>query len=172
MIDLDAERATRAARREGENPNGIPVRFAGEDYLLPAEVPASVIDPLFDGQIDITELVRVLVSTSSEQGGFDTALVALARRPDLPASVLVAVRATLQGLFGLAQWDRFWAAGPSFPDLIALIRNLAQSYGVSLGESSGSGGPSPSDGPTSSTISSSTTDSTPDGSGALVTIPI
>ncbi len=173
MIDLDAKRAARAAKREGAHPDGLPVRFGGQDYLLPTELPVSVLDPLFDGEFDLTEVLRLLVplTTGTEDAGLAGVLDSLGRRPDLPASVISAVRLTLASLFGPEQWERFWSAGPSFQDMVELVGSLAGEYGVSLGESPGSDGPSPTDGPTSKPISGDTATLTPDGSGVLVPTP-
>lgn len=173
MIDLDAKRAARAAKREGAHPEGLPVRFKEQDYLLPTELPVAILDPLFDGEFDLTEVLRLLVplTVGTEEAGLAGVLDSLARRPDLPAAVLAAVRMTLAALFGPDQWERFWSAGPSFPDMIELVGGLVGEYGVSLGESPGSDGPSTTDGATSSQISGSTATLTPDASGVLVATP-
>jgi hypothetical protein len=177
-LNLDQKRAerarSRAARREGENPTGVSVLFDGKDYLLPVELPAAVLDPLVDGDLDLAGLIKVAYDASRDQSRpaesrdemqsliWET----LAAKPDLPVSVIRAIRDSLALLFGADQWASFQASEPSLADMGALVVGLVSEYGVGLGEALRSGNSSKTDGTTSNPTSSVTAAvSTLDGSG-------
>lgn len=177
-LDLDAKRAerarSRAAKREGANPNGVDVTFDGKPYLLPAELPATVLDPLIDGDLDLVGLIKVAYDASrdaqrSQESRDDMESMvwsALAQHPDLPVSVVRAIRDSLALLFGADQWASFQASSPSLADIGALIVGLVREYGVGLGEALRSASSSGTDGTTSSPTSSDTAAvSTPAASG-------
>lgn len=177
-LDLDVKRAerarTRAARREGADPGGVPVRFDGKDYLLPAELPASVLDPLIEGDLDLVGLIKVAYDASRDQGREKDSRdrmesmvwETLAAHPDLPVSVVRAIRDSLALLFGPEQWVQFQSSNPSLADMSALIVGLVSEYGVGLGEALRSANSSATGGTTSSPTSSVTAAvSMPGGSG-------
>lgn len=177
-LDLDAKRAerarTRAARREGADPGGVPVKFDGKDYLLPAELPASVLDPLIEGDLDLVGLIKVAYDASRDQKREKDSRdrmesmvwETLASHPDLPVSVVRAIRDSLALLFGPEQWAQFQSSNPSLADMSALIVGLVSEYGVGLGEALRSANSSATGGTTSSPTSSGTAaGSTPEGSG-------
>ena len=177
-LDLDAKRAerarARAARREGANPNGVDVTFDGKQYLLPAELPAAVLDPLIEGDLDLVGLIKVAYDASrdakrSQESRDDMESMvwqALAQHPDLPVSVVRAIRDSLELLFGTEQWAAFQASSPSLADMGALIVGLVGEYGVGLGEALRSASSSGTGGTTSSPTSSGTAEvSTPATSG-------
>lgn len=173
MINLDARRTQRAAKREAQYADGIPVTHAGRTYKLPAELPVAVLDPLLDGDVDLAGLVTVAVNAMRSTGGDQqeqiAALVAeaLMTHPDLPGNVLRGVRQVLANLFGPNQWAAFMGSNPapSLPDLAALIGGLVNAYGVGLGEAFGSADSSPSGGKTSSPTFNGSAVSTPVVSG-------
>lgn len=182
-IDLDAKRreraAKRAARREGAHPEGIPITFDGKSYMLPAEIPAEVLDPLLEGDLDLVGLIKVAYDASrdaqrsAESRDRMESMIweTLAAHPDLPVSVIRAVRDSLAVLFGAEQWQAFQASKPSLADIGALIVSLVSEYGVSLGEALRSSGSATNGGPTSSPTSAGSTESTPAGSGPVLVAP-
>lgn len=176
-LNLDEKRAeraaARAARREGADPNGVPVVFDRKDYLLPAELPATVLDPLIEGDLDLVGLIKVAYDASRDQRRTEESRdrmesmvwEALAAHPDLPVSVVRAIRDSLALLFGPEQWAQFQASGPSLPDMGALIVGLVREYGVGLGEALRSASSSATGGTTSSPTSAGSGISTPVTSG-------
>lgn len=164
-LDLDA------AIREHVNPDGLPVRFKGEVFTLPAEFPIDVLDPFLRGEFDFVGLVKAIVEagdevdpeTGQKQGIVAGVVDVLLERPTLPAEVVDAFHLALRGLFGSDQYDRFLALRPGNRSLPALVRGLARKYGVSLGEAFASPSSSDTAGATSSPNSPATTpDSTPE----------
>jgi hypothetical protein len=109
LVDLDA---ARAARREAKQ-EAPTVRFGGEDFLLPIELPFEVIEalgPLAEAQ-------------NAEDG----------------SAAADAVLSVVKGLLGDA-YESFRAHQPSTEDLGALIEGVLKEYGFAdTGESSGSG---------------------------------
>jgi hypothetical protein len=176
-LNLDAKRQerarARAARREGADPRGVPVTFDGREYLLPAEVPAQVLDPLLDGDLDLVGLIKVAYDASKDARATETdrdrmqevIWETLAAKPDLPVTVIRAIRDSLALLFGAEQWEAFQASQPSLPDMGALVVGLVSEYGVGLGEALRSGNSSIPAGTTLSPTSSGSTGSTPVTSG-------
>lgn len=169
LIDLNAERSARAAKREGRG-DVIEVPFGDDTFHLPAELPATVIDTLLDPEVEIAQLVIFAIRNIRGGGaGQDEALAVvvdiLTERPDLPLGFVRAVRAAVQDLFGEDQWGRFQAQNPSAQDMFALIRGLTSAYGAGLGEAFSSSAPSTPGGTTSSATSSVSTASTPEVSG-------
>src|SRR6478735_2126544 len=61
-IDLDA------ARRERQQPDGLPVILAGEEFTLPAELPLDVFDPFLSEDFDLAGLIRDGIERYKEVG--------------------------------------------------------------------------------------------------------
>lgn len=168
MINLDSARHARAVKREGGRQDVI-VRYGDRDFRLPPELPASVLDLLLDGDLDLAALLRAAIGVWTDAGA-ETAdreqagslvIEALMSQPGLPVEVLRAVRAAMATLFGPDQWADFNALEPSLPDLTALLSGLWAEYGVSLGEAWQSSAPSESGGTTPRPTYNGTTASTP-----------
>lgn len=177
-LDLDAKRAerarARAARREGSDDPNVRVTFDGNEYVLPPELPASVLDPLIDGDLDLVGLIKVAYDASRDQrrsadsrDRMESMIwETLAGHPDLPVSVVRAIRDSLALLFGADQWAAFQASAPSLSDIGALIVGLVSEYGVGLGEALRSANSSGTGGTTSNpTSAGSVPGSMPAGSG-------
>lgn len=168
LIDLNAERSARAAKREGRG-DLIEVPFGDDTFHLPAELPATVIDTLLDPEVEIAQLVIFTIRNIRSGGASEEALAVVANilteRPDLPLGFVRAVKAAVQDLFGEDQWERFQAQKPSAQDMFALVKGLTSAYGAGLGEAFSSSAPSTPGGTTSSAISSVSTASTPEASG-------
>jgi len=167
-IDLDAD----AAKREAAHPEGIPVRHGGRTFLLPAELPADVLEPLLSVDLDLASVVASAADVARRAEGADERAVgmevvldALLSRPTLPIDALRAARACLERLFGPEQWASWLETRPSLPAYGRLIRHLVRTYGVSLGEAFGSPAPSGAGGATSRPTSPPPTGSTPEASG-------
>jgi hypothetical protein len=165
-IDLNARRAARAARREaGGGPVTVP--FGDAIYELPAELPAAVLMPLLDGDLDLAWLMKGAFDAyrgakPSEQDKMaDLVVEGLITNPTLPVDVLRAIRSGLEELFGAEQWSRFWNSIPSLPDIVELIKGCWEVYGVSLGEAFASSASSSSGGATSNPTSNGSTSSMP-----------
>jgi hypothetical protein len=165
FADLDLDAA--AARRESAFPEGIPVKFGGNTFILPAELPAEALDPLLDLDIDMASIIasaaRIQATATEEQqrqAGTQVMIDALLANPNLPVDAIRALRSALAVLFGEEQWIKFNESRPSVPDIVRLVRGLWRAYGTSLGEAFGWGGPSESDGETSKQTSNGSTGST------------
>lgn len=161
LLDLDA------ARRERAHPEGIVVRNKGEEFVLPAELPADVFDPFLLGKIDVAGIVRTALEDDTEDADLGEIVVkVLFENPSLPQDVYAAIHESFGLLFGEEQWEAFRKTKPSFPDLGVLVKGLLKKYGTSLGEVFASPDSSESDGATPKETSESTPSSTPAKSGA------
>lgn len=159
VIDLDAE------RREVQHPDGIPVKFRGEQFIFPAELPAAALDPILSDELDLVGLLGDVINSSDGDAGIKEVVNALFRRPSLPRKFLEAIRATYAVLLE-DQNEDFLERKPSVPDYVRLTTGLAKVYGVELGKLFRSADSSASDSQTSNPTSPATTESTPDASGS------
>lgn len=167
-IDLDAERARRAAEREvsGES---TPIVLGGKEVAyLPAELPLQALAPLRRLDEEITLLVRAAVDMwkeGTDQSRIDGASLiidVLAANPKLPTTAIDVVQDMARALLGEEGFDALMAQSLSTNDLAYLANGILAAYGLSLGEASpSSGSPTEGGGPTSSTTSEPTSDSTP-----------
>ncbi|MET9776138.1 hypothetical protein ABZ023_18090 [Streptomyces sp. NPDC006367] len=167
VIDLDAE------RREVQYPHGIPVKFHGEQFLFPAELPAEALDPILSDELDLVGVLGDVLKVVERKGGNEVmdVVTVMFRRPRLPKQFLQAVRETYEVLLE-DQYEDFAAKKPSVPDYIRLTTALARVYGVELGKLFGSGDSSETASQTSSPTSpATTTDSTPEASGSDLDSP-
>lgn len=164
-IDLNA------ARREANQPDGIPVTFGTEDFILPAEFPVDVLDPFLADEFDLAGLIREAMARAKDADGNTRGIASvvvdtLFERPSLPVEIVKTIFAAYELLFGVEDYARFKSQRPSIGDYARLTGALFEAYGTSLGEafaspsSSATGGATP-----SQTSLSSTQDSTPDASG-------
>lgn len=170
LIDLNAERSARAARREGAG-QAVTVQYKDDTFELPVELPASIIDRLLDPEVEIAQVLIVALrafKAGSERSG-ELIMATLADQPDLPAGFMRAVLGAMEALFGADQWATFQAHDPSLQDFVALVRGLFASYGVGLGEALSSSASAGSAGTTSKPISGASTPSTPATSGPAPT---
>ncbi|WP_406730751.1 hypothetical protein [Streptomyces sp. NBC_01794] len=158
VIDLDAE------RREVQYPDGIPVKFGGEQFIFPAELPAEALDPILSDELDLVGLLGDVLESSDGDAGVTEVVTALFRRPSLPRKFLAAIRDTYAILLG-DQYEEFLKQRPFIGDYVRLTTALTRVYGVELGKLFRSAGSSESDSQTSSPTSPATTESTPEGSG-------
>ncbi|MFF4543605.1 hypothetical protein ACFY1J_05070 [Streptomyces sp. NPDC001406] len=159
VIDLDAE------RREVQYPDGIPVKFGGEMFLFPAELPAEALDPILSDELDLVGLLGEVLESSDGDAGVKEVVNALFRRPSLPRKFLEAIRKTYAILLG-DQHEEFLKRRPFIGDYVRLTTGLTKVYGVELGKLFRSADSSESDSETSSPTSPGTTESTPDASGS------
>ncbi|WP_431959439.1 hypothetical protein [Actinacidiphila sp. bgisy160] len=151
LIDLDAP------RRESAHPDGIPVRFGGRSFTLPAELPLDTLTGLIlDPDLDLPGILSRLNRSTTATFGNDV-VDTLLDRADLPHSVLKAFTRALESLFGVEAYAEFTRLRPSVPDYIRLIKALWSLYGVSLGEAARSLTSSTSGGATSKRTSRTTT---------------
>lgn len=164
VIDLDAE------RREVRYPDGIPVKFRGEQFMFPAELPAEALDPILSDELDLVGLLGDVINSTDGDAGIKEVVNALFRRPSLPRKFLEAIRATYAVLLE-DQNEDFLQRKPSVPDYVRLTTGLARVYGVELGKLFRSADSSEIDGVTSSPTSPASTESTPDASGSVPDSP-
>lgn len=177
-IDLDAERETRAAAREGRN-EGAPIYFGGKIITtLPVELPIDVFAPLT--KIDealmllLREAMQAATGSDSERKWEATSLVVdlLAATPRLPTTVLEVAKGIGENLLGAEGFALFMAERPSREDIGALIKAVFRFYGVSLGEALPSSDSSEIGGGTSNTTSEqNSTDSMPEASSGIQDTP-
>jgi hypothetical protein len=163
VIDLDAH------RRESVYPDGITLRFGGEEFVLPAQFPLEVLDPFLDEDLGLVEIIRDFVK-DDEQDDVASILDTLVSRPGLPKQAVGAVSEALEILFGAEQWQRFVnsPARPGAGDYLFIGRNLIRAYGVTLGEAFASPDSAENGGATlKPTSPASDPTSTSNGSGSL-----
>ena len=164
-IDLDAERASRAAEHEGKA-EGAPIRIGGKVVaVLPPELPLAALAPLRHLDADITLLIRTTMGVARSKGAErmdQTALVVdlLAANPALPVALVDTIGEMAQALVGEDGYTALREANLTVLDVAALVRNTFAFYGVTLGEASGPSGSSANGGTTSLPTGSTTTDST------------
>lgn len=147
VIDL------RAGRREATR-RPPRVAIGGEIFELPLELPASVLDPLFDGELDgIIAVLVDLVSSADVTNPSKTDLAPLFERirsnPLVIKEALGAARSVFRNLIGPDDWPRWEQTRPGITDYISLARVAWQRYGVGLGEALGLSSSSGGDGQTS-----------------------
>lgn len=158
VIDLDQL----AGRREATEPDGIPVKFKGQTFMLPAELPVDAFDPLMDDGRGVLELAREIIA---RDGGIVTSVATTLLEPGNLLRVRGAVEAVFAQLFGPDEYAGFKALRPSFADYARIVQGLRRLYGVSLGEAFASLTSSGTGGATSNPTSPDSTDSTPGPSG-------
>lgn len=163
-IDLDAE------RREVQYPDGIPVKFGGEQFLFPAELPAEALDPILSDELDLVGLLGDIIESSDGDAGVTEVVTALFRRPALPRKFLDAIRQTY-AIMLREQHEHFLEQHPSIGDYVRLTTALTRVYGVELGKLFRSVGSSENDSQTSNPTSPATTESTPAASGSAQDCP-
>jgi len=175
-IDLDEERARRAAEREVKA-DTAPIKFGGEVVAtIPTELPLDVLAPLRRLDEEITLLLRSVMTmmnkSREEQERWDaTSLVVdiLAVNPSLPTTVVDVIEDMSKRLLGEDGLERLMAKRPTNADMAFLAKRLLNFYGFSLGESRpsspSSGEEGQADSTTSALTSSTTTESTPEASG-------
>jgi len=166
LIDLNAKRNLRAARREMAGP--LLVTIGDNTYELPRELPIDLVDRLLDPEIEIAQLLMTTFEAFRANRENDTAadliLDVLGDKPELPYGIGRAVYGTVERLFGPEQWASFHAQA-SLDDLFALLQGLVKSYGAALGEAWRSPGSAATAGANSSATSNASIASTPDVSG-------
>ena len=158
LIDLDAE------RREIQYPEGIPVRLRGETYVFPAELPADVLDPLFDPELDLMGLFAKVVQSTDNTVAGEVVDILLAR-PNLLRQFKRAMKEVYRELLG-DDYERFDQTRPSVADYVRLSKALGKAYGVELGKLFGLPASSESTGEPSNPTSPATTNSMLEGSGS------
>lgn len=174
VIDLDAERESRAGQREGGNV-GVPVRFGGKEIcVLPVELPIDVFAPLRDIDEALMLLLReaMQMATGPEASlkweATEMVVNLLAASPRLPTAVVDVVSQIGKNLMTPEGFAMFAAEHPSKEDIAALVKLVFRVYGVSLGEALPSSDSSETGGGTSSTTSSpNSADSMPEASTGL-----
>ena len=175
-IDLDAERASRAAEREGKNA-GAPIRVGGQTVAtLPPELPFDALAPLRNLDADITLLIRSAMAAARTQGAErmdQTALIIdlLAANPALPMALVDTVGEMTKALVGEDGYQGLVAARLTVPDVAALVKRTFAFYGVGLGEASAPSDSSENGGTTSLPTGSTTTESTSEEPGAVPVTP-
>lgn len=118
VLDLDEVKAARTEAVGG----GYEVRFGGESFHLPAEIPADVVDRLLDLQVVTDDLdPEAETMTTEQQKALHEALISLA-----------------VVLLGEEQWQAFSKHRPSLEDIQALVDGVLTLYGMKPGESGAS----------------------------------
>lgn len=167
-IDLDA------ARRERQQPEGLPLVIGGQEFNLPAELPLDVFDPFLDETFDLAGLIREGIEKATSTGedgkerGIEGAVIdILFLRPDLPLDIINRVYRAFEVLFGAEQYKAFKSHRPSLVDYATLFRLLFKAYGVGLGEAFASLASSGDAGEPQQPTSSASTESTSETPTAL-----
>lgn len=166
-LDLDAVNAA-AAEGAGTMP---PVVFGGDEYPMPAGLPADVLQPLLPLLGPLYELFGPLLDEGNED---PLPAVVGALAAGLPERLLAALDEAGRRLFdgldvlpvGESHWESFKANRPTVQVYVALATRLGRRYGVGLGELLGSVRSLQLAGQTSNATLPSTTNSTRSRSGA------
>ncbi|MEU3455580.1 hypothetical protein ABZ671_18565 [Micromonospora sp. NPDC006766] len=161
VIDLDVNAPAREAA-------GEPLVFIlnQREWTLPPEFPASVLDPLFDGELDdLLALLIQVVGDEADDLNWQNVLPILKRNPGLVSSALRAVRRAFAELLGEEQWAEWLKTRPGLDAYFRLGRAAWAEYGVSLGEALGLS-PSSDTGGTTSKPTSKRAATTRGGSGS------
>lgn len=150
--DLDAGR-----REAADEP--IAVVLNRREWVLPPQLPASVLDPLIDGELDdLLALFIEVYGDGKPETDLDVnkVLAVIGRNPRLLSATLRALRRAFEQLLGEEQWQQWLAMRPSLPDYFRLGRAAFAEYGVGLGEALGLSSSSETDGRTSKQTSQAT----------------
>lgn len=119
-INLDQARAARAEAEDA----GVVVKFAGQDFTLPPELPIGVVET---------------AATLGDVQDRHKAARGAARAVIEMEMARVMLSLLRDHLLGPEEWDRFYAARPSIGDLTELLNQVFTIYGTDLGESQASG---------------------------------
>ena len=139
---------------------------AGDDHIasLPPELPLSVLAPFRSLTSEAIFLAsEVFGQMQDGKKGEDIipgVLRFLVGYPDLPDKILAVLREAAVNLLGEEGYDRLMGYNLSGPDVIDLIRDVVDWFGVEVGEASGSSDSSTDSGTTSTTTSAVTSGST------------
>lgn len=164
MIDLDAVLGESEPK---------PLRYKGQEFSLPGELPGSALSPFLNPNLGIPQLIADLINAEeqAEQGGDDEdagwvskLIDTLIAKPTLPVQLLDAARDALAALLG-EQSEAFFALNPSVNAYAALAARIPTEYGTDLADFFFSAGSSDSDGEQPKPTSSASTTSTSEGSG-------
>lgn len=117
VVDLDA---ARAAKQE-QNPNQTVIRFKGQEWPLPVEMPLDITEPL----IEVQKLQPVLEDPDSELS------------PDQQMAVVSALREIIKNLLG-DRYEAFKALRLGMSEYQAFVEAALGSYGVNQGNSGAS----------------------------------
>lgn len=185
MLDLDAQRKQRAAKREGQKKDQ-PIVIGGKIIAtLPVELPIDILEPLRELDGDITLLLREAMQTAKAGGGAaarasatDLVIDLLASNPALPVNALDIITKIAKNLLTEEGFAGLMEARPSREDYAALVSGIFKFYGLTLGEalpssdsSTDGQGTGETGGETSRGTSSTTSDSTPEPSGTTTASP-
>ena len=119
IVDLDA---ARAARNEAKKVQFV-VRFGGEDFTLPQELPMDTLEPLMEMQ----EVGAILEKEGEQEVS-----------PATQVAMVKALSALTQSLLGEEQFARFKAHQPSMDDFHGFVDGALGSFGVNQGNSGAS----------------------------------
>lgn len=153
--------------------------YKGQDYTLPAELPAVSLAPFFARDLGLTDIVAdVITANEGDEDWIDTLLGVLRKRPTLPLELVGAAKSAFSDLLDDGYTEpaedeegtvrpsaEFFATRPSVNAYFAIARVLMSEYAVSLRDFFGSPTSLPAGGETSSSTSEPTSDSTPEASG-------
>lgn len=139
------------------------VRIKGQVYTWPAELPAYVLLPLLDEDLDLVGILGDIwgMADDSNQVDVSTILGRVLNRSNLPKVFWERFQEAITRLFDAGeegQGEAFFATNPSVQQLIRVATAVWRAYGVSLGEASAPSGQSDGDGPGSKETSSATTE--------------
>lgn len=119
IIDLDA---AKAARNEAKKVQHV-IRFGGEDFTLPQELPMDTLEPLMAMQ-EVGDLIE-------KEGEQEVS-------PATQLAMVQALSALTRSLLGDEAYARFQAHQPSMDDFHQFIDGALGSFGLSQGNSGAS----------------------------------
>jgi hypothetical protein len=167
----------------GEN-DPRPLVYKGQEFLLPGELPASVLAPFLTPELGLVEIIAEVLKDADEDAGVgdlvDGLFKTLSERPRLPLELIDAAKAALVLLLDCEAPDAgrseaFFALNPSVNAYLQLGRALITDYGFGLADFFGSSDSSDekeeTGGDASPSTSSVSTDSTPEASGDVPETP-
>lgn len=138
-----------------------PLRYQGQEFTLPAELPAACLSPFLADDLGLIDLIAdALEDENDDTDVLDLVFAALKKRPALPKQLLDAAATSLRTLMGDEQYAAFQGLRPSVNAYLLVARGILTEYGVGLGDFFGSAESSETGGENSKGTSSDTTEST------------
>ncbi len=139
------------------------IKIKGHVYTWPAELPADVLLPLLDEDLDLVGILGDLWNMADDSSQVDVGQILgkLLGRSNLPKVFWDRFHEALGRLFDAGeegQSEIFFDSKPSLPQLVRVATAVWNTYGVGLGEASTPSGPSDGDGSGSKETSSATTE--------------
>lgn len=131
VVDLDLDAIAAELDVDGTRT----LRFRGVTFTVPSELPADVLLPLIDPELDLVGVFGSLM-VLDDDGKVDEVIDGLLSRSSLASDLWQAFMEALRRLFGDEQLQQLQDTRPSLQAYVRLVKGLWRMYGVGLGEAS------------------------------------